>query len=87
MKKIILGGIAVLAITATVVFNVNLNAQGEKLSDVSLANIEALADGEGSGSNTCYNTITTMEGSQVRYCGTCTYVNGTASWVSGKSTC
>jgi hypothetical protein len=46
MKKIIFGSIAVLAIAATIVFNVNLNAQSEKLSDVSLANVEALADGE-----------------------------------------
>jgi hypothetical protein len=52
MKKIICGSIAVLAIAATIVFNVNLNAQGEKLSDVSWANVEALADGE-SGSGDC----------------------------------
>jgi hypothetical protein len=46
MKKIICGSIAVLAIAATIVFNVNLNAQGEKLSDISLTNVEALADTE-----------------------------------------
>ncbi|GHT71297.1 hypothetical protein FACS189455_2770 [Bacteroidia bacterium] len=58
MKKIVFAGIAVLAITATVVFNVNLNAQGEKLADVSLANVEALADGEypiGPYLNNCYS--------------------------------
>jgi hypothetical protein len=46
MKKIICGSIAVLAIAATIVFNVNLNTQSEKLSDISLTNVEALADGE-----------------------------------------
>lgn len=46
MKKIIFGGITVLAIAAAITFNVNLNSRSEKLSDVSLANVEALADGE-----------------------------------------
>jgi hypothetical protein len=46
MKKIICGSIAVLVIAATIAFNVNLNTQSEKLSDISLTNVEALADGE-----------------------------------------
>jgi hypothetical protein len=43
MKKKILGGIAILAIAAVAVFNVNFNSQSNDLSDVSLANVEALA--------------------------------------------
>ncbi|WP_139785148.1 hypothetical protein [Parabacteroides sp. Marseille-P3160] len=43
MKKKIVGGIAVLAIAAVAAFNVNLNAQEERLSNISLANLEALA--------------------------------------------
>jgi len=43
MKKKIFGGIAVLAIAAAAAFNVNFSAQSNGLSDVSLANVEALA--------------------------------------------
>jgi hypothetical protein len=48
MYKKIFGGIAVLAIAAVAVFNVNLTSQKSDLSSVSLANVEALAQGEGS---------------------------------------
>ncbi|GHT71284.1 hypothetical protein FACS189455_2720 [Bacteroidia bacterium] len=54
MKKKILIGFAALAIATVVALNVNISAQGEKLSDVSLANVEALADGEVSVGNICY---------------------------------
>lgn len=43
MKKIIIGGIAVLTIAAAVAFNVNLCRQDNSHSLLSLANIEALA--------------------------------------------
>ncbi len=46
MKKKVIGGIAVLAIAALAAFNVNLNSQGHKLSNISLANVEALASNE-----------------------------------------
>jgi hypothetical protein len=46
MKKKILGGIAILAIAAVAAFNVGFNSQSDDLSDVLLANVEALADGE-----------------------------------------
>ena len=48
MKKIFLGSIAVIAIAAISAWNVNVNSNG--LSDVSLANYEALAGNENSGS-------------------------------------
>jgi hypothetical protein len=48
MKKIILVSIAVVAIAVSVVFNVSLNKRVNRLSTISLANMEALADnGEG----------------------------------------
>jgi hypothetical protein len=49
--------VAMIAVGVTV-FNFNLNAQGDGLSDLALANIEALAQNEGgsSGSFTCYST-------------------------------
>jgi hypothetical protein len=46
MRKYILGGIALLAIAAVAAWNVNLNSQSNDLSDISLANVEALADDE-----------------------------------------
>jgi hypothetical protein len=44
MKKKIFGGITVLAIAAVAAFNVNFSAQSNGLSDVSLTNVEALAN-------------------------------------------
>jgi len=48
---------------------------------------EARATG-GGGGNVCYNTITTLDGSQVRYCGTCDWVmNSKKAPFSGSSEC
>jgi len=47
MKKKIFGGIAILAIAAMAAFNVTMNTQNENLSDLSLANVEALAQTSG----------------------------------------
>ena len=49
MKKKFLYGIAVLIIAVVVAINVNLNSKGDGLSDVSLANVEALAQSESGG--------------------------------------
>jgi hypothetical protein len=88
MKKKILGGIAVMAIAAVTAFNVNFTTQDNNLSDISLANVEALAQNEsGTGGKTCYKTVTTKDSSKIFYCGTCSWVDGTDSWVSGTSTC
>ncbi|GHT61489.1 hypothetical protein AGMMS50239_12500 [Bacteroidia bacterium] len=75
MKKIILSGAALLAIAAGAVFNVNLNSQSNKLSAVSLANVEALAE--------CENTVNTS-GSiiTVTVCNRKTNVGGTLLGVS-----
>jgi len=44
MKKKIIGSIAILAIATVAAFNIQLNTTtGNKLSDISLANVEALA--------------------------------------------
>ena len=43
MKKKILGSIAVFAIAAIAAFNVNVNTKVDGLSNVSLDNVEALA--------------------------------------------
>jgi hypothetical protein len=46
MKKKLLCGIAAVAISATIAFNMSLNANSNNLSDLSLANVEALASDE-----------------------------------------
>lgn len=51
-------------------------------------NIEALTKGEGGAPKlTCYNTITSKDGSMIRYCQTCTYVSGTDPWYAPSGTC
>jgi hypothetical protein len=56
MKKYIFGGIAAILIAAFAAVNVNLNSQSDNLlSDISLANVEALAQEGGGGAYlTCY---------------------------------
>ncbi|MDR2910130.1 MAG: NVEALA domain-containing protein [Bacteroidales bacterium] len=46
MKKKLLCGIAAVAIAATIAFNMSLNANSNNLSDLSLANVEALTEPE-----------------------------------------
>lgn len=88
MKKIILSSIFALALLATAGWGVNKSMGNDaNLSDLAMSNVEALADGESGGENTCYNTITTKEASRILYCGTCTWVDGTNSWISSKGKC
>ena len=51
MKRKIFLGIFVTAIVAVAVLNINFGLRGESLSDLTLANMEALARGESSGNN------------------------------------
>jgi len=56
MKHKIFGGIAVLAIAAAIAFNVTLSKQSNGLSNVSLANVEALAEETGGFGYYCCNS-------------------------------
>ncbi len=88
MKKKILSGVFAFAIMVTAGYGVNKVSNGDRdLSYLALSNVEALANGESGDGNTCYNSITTKDASQVFYCGTCDWEPGTNSWFSGKSTC
>lgn len=60
-----------------------------QVSDVAIANIEALTSEESVKGEkyTCYESIHTKDGCQVRYCGTCEYVPGTDRWYSKASEC
>ena len=76
--------IATVAVTAG--WNFYQNTQEVAMNELGLANVEALASGE-SGTSTCYHTITSKESSRILYCGTCTYIDGTDSPISGKGKC
>jgi hypothetical protein len=54
MKKKVFYGSAVLVIAAVAAWNVNLNSQSNDLSDISLANVEALAEESDECPNGCY---------------------------------
>ena len=69
-NKKILGIFAALAIAVVTAFNVNINSQEKGLSDVSLANVEALAQEDGGTTVWCCNSFFTCKGD---ICGTVTY--------------
>jgi len=82
MKKRIFGGIAVLGIAAAIAVNVNLTAKNDKLSDLVLANVEALAapahvtfqlsdnggDGGGTSAEWCFKDYITSSSHQIYVC-------------------
>ncbi|MDR0680723.1 MAG: hypothetical protein LBG15_02555 [Dysgonamonadaceae bacterium] len=78
MIKKIWSGIALLAIVAVAAWNVNLNSQSNDLSEISLANIEALA--QESGGYSCSASANCYFGSQVEGSAFCT---GTSTYTSG----
>ena len=87
MKKNIIKTTMIAAIAIFAGYNMyQSNMNSKKLSDVMLANVEALAQSEGFvDDGTCYNSISTAAGSQVRYCGTCTFIpNSIGDWGSKR---
>ncbi len=77
MKKRILGAVAVGAIVAMAAFNMNVSADNNDFSALTLSNVEALASGEsGSGSNynICYSSSKVRTGYTYYDCGSCTKV-------------
>ena len=52
-QKLLLFGFAVLTIAAVTTFTMNVNSNDYGLSDISLANVEALALGEGDDGTKC----------------------------------
>jgi len=86
MRKIKVGGLIALVVTAVVVaaINVNVAFQGKGLSDLALANVEVLARGE-TAAKDCWMTITTKAGHTVKYCGNdCNPSGGVATLTSTK---
>ena len=87
MKKLLL----ITFSAAIVALSVAVTAKFTVTDNLLKANIEALADdpletevGEGM---KCYNSITTADGRQVLYCGSCQWVSGKPTLFSGSGTC
>ncbi|MDR1115979.1 MAG: NVEALA domain-containing protein [Tannerella sp.] len=74
-RKEILCGLSVSAIVAMTTWNVNLGSRTNGMSDVMLANIEALAqEGAGNQRVTCYNNFFGLQGAPMEdktYCADC----------------
>ncbi len=93
--KSIVKKVAMMALVCIVALKA-YNKQSEvQVSDVVLANVEALAHLEGDDpfggvvdDGTCYHTITSKAGSQVRYCSTCTFIpSSTNALLSSTGKC
>lgn len=67
-------------------YHAEASMDSKKLSDIQLANVEALVHDE-SEAKACYETITSKDGCQVRYCPTCTFVPGTDVIYAKEKTC
>lgn len=80
MKKNIIRTICIAAVAIVAGYNVyQSHVEIEEMSELMLANIEALAQNEGFvDDGTCYHQISTASGSQVRFCGTCTFLPNSA---------
>ena len=86
MKKSLLL-IASIVVAAVVSFVVVKVVSAQKPNELFYENVEVLADGESSGVDVCYNSITTAEGQFVRYCGDCQVHPGKPAIFSGKGKC
>jgi hypothetical protein len=84
--KKIAGAVIVAAIVLIAGWNVIQSMSEVTLSDVAMANVEALAQ-ESGGQNDCWDTITTAVAQQVLYCGTCTYIAGIKSTWANLEKC
>lgn len=86
MKKKITGAVAVFAIVAMVAFNMNVTANSDELSTISLSNIEALASEEATSKE--YKCYSILDGSgQSVSCSTCFEASGTPPWYHFGSKC
>ncbi len=88
MKRKILFSTLALAAVGTFISGLRVfQNQATQRSELLIANIEAIANGETTEELTCYNTITSKDGCKVRYCSTCEYIDGTDPWNAPSSKC
>lgn len=89
MKKKLLFGLAFAALVAGGCFLAGNSTPRHQFTPDEIANIEALSENESNEEKkTCYNTITSQDGCQVRYCNTCEYLdNSTKTWYAPSDKC
>lgn len=88
MKKKFLLGFAFAALAAGGCFLAGNSTPRHQFTPDEIANIEALTEGESAtGTRTCYSSITSKDGCQVRYCPTCMFISGTDRWYAPSHTC
>ncbi len=88
MKTKIFGGIAIVAIAVAVALNVNMvNKKSDKASLLALANVEALAGGEGpTYTRYCYYLWSNIAGMQYISCYSCQVQYNQQGYTSGTCT-
>lgn len=86
-KKKVLGAFCLaIACVGAMVYSVHFFSSSSS-NELMVQNVEALSGQESGMAYTCYNTITSKDGCQVRYCPTCSFVAGTDAWYSLSKTC
>lgn len=79
MKKKIYGAVAVVAIVAMAAFNMNVIADNNEFSALTMNNVAALASGEADSKK--YKCYSILDGSgQSISCSTCQMASGTPPW-------
>lgn len=63
------------------------NSKTNRFSSLQIENIEALVGSETGEAKTCYNTITSKDGSRIMYCPLCDYIPGTSGFMAPSDTC
>lgn len=80
MRKLLIGFAIILAGTFSF-----MNSGSQVFGQASVEPVPGGGEGE---EKPCWNSITTKNGSMVRYCGTCDWVNNaTDSWYTWESSC
>ena len=89
MNKKLFGALCLaIACTGAALFSNGYLVSSPSNDSLFLENVEALSSSESGGSGrTCYSTITSKAGCQVRYCPTCSFVSGTDTWYAPSHTC
>ena len=87
MKKKFFGVVAVLVIAVVTAWNVNLGSKTNGMSNVMLADVEALADESSSGGKDCWDTVTNATDQFTFYCGSCSSVPGKPSAFASQKKC
>lgn len=87
MKGKLFIGLAFAALATGGCFLAGNSTPRHQFTPEEIANIEALTAGESATGKTCYSSITSKDGCQVRYCPTCRFVSGTDCWYAIHHTC